>query len=277
MTTNPLQKYFRQPKLFISLPSKGTFYPDGVLQGDPNNTPIFAMTGMDEILMKTPDALFNGESTVKVIESCCPYIKDAKQIPSLDIDALLVAIRIATFGDKMSVNHVCPNCGADNDFEIDLTTIVDHYNNARYDSTVEVGGLLINLRPLTYNELTVLSLENFQLQKMLAQIDSSGIEEDEKTKLMDQIYDGIAETQAKVMKLSIDSIKTDEVLVTDREHINEWIRNSNIEDYKIIKSKLEANKSIWDMPKQTVKCGDCGTDDVISVTMDQSSFFGKSS
>jgi hypothetical protein len=277
MTTNPLQKYFRQPKLFISLPSKGTFYPEGVLQGDPNNTPIFAMTGMDEILMKTPDALFNGESTVKVIESCCPYITDAKQIPSLDIDALLVAIRIATFGDKMAINHVCANCGADNDFEIDLTTIVDHYNNARYDATVEVGGLLVNLRPLTYNELTVLGLENFQLQKMLTQISDSAIEDEEKTKLTDRIYDGIADTQARVMKLSIESIKTDETLVTDQEHINEWIRNSNIEDYKIIKSKLEANKAIWDMPKQTVKCGECSTDDIVSITMDQSSFFGKSS
>jgi transcription elongation factor Elf1 len=277
MTTNPLQKYFRQPKLYVSLPSKGTFYPDGVLQGDPNNVPIFAMTGMDEILMKTPDALFNGESTVKVIESCCPYIKDAKQVPSLDIDSLLVAIRIATFGDKMTVNHVCANCGADNDFEIDLTTVVDHYNNARYDATVEVGGLLVNLRPLTYNELTVLGLENFQLQKMLVQINDSAIEQEEKTKLTDRIYDGIADTQVKVMLLSIESIKTNEVLVNDRDHIAEWLRNSNIEDYKIIKNKLEANKEVWDMPKQTVKCGDCGTDDIISVTMDQSSFFGKNS
>jgi hypothetical protein len=277
MTTNPLQKYFRQPKLYVSLPSKGTFYPDGVLQGDPNNVPIFAMTGMDEILMKTPDALFNGESTVKVIESCCPYIKDAKHVPSLDIDSLLVAIRIATFGDKMSVNHVCPNCGADNDFEIDLTTVVDHYNNARYDATVEVRGLLVNLRPLTYNELTVLGLENFQLQKMLAQVNDSAIEDEEKTKLTDRIYDGIADTQVKVMLLSIESIKTDEALVTDRDHIVEWLKNSNIEDYKLIKNKLEANKEIWDMPKQTVKCGECSTDDVISVTMDQSSFFGKSS
>ena len=88
---NPLQKYFRQPKVFISLPSKGLFYPEGALQGDHNNAPIFGMTGMDEIIFKTPDALFNGEATVKVVESCCPYIKDAKDMPSIDVDALLVA------------------------------------------------------------------------------------------------------------------------------------------------------------------------------------------
>ena len=72
--SNPLQQYFRQPKIFISLPSKGLYYGAGSFQGDYNSVPIMAMTGMDEILMKTPDALFNGEATFKVIESCCPFI-----------------------------------------------------------------------------------------------------------------------------------------------------------------------------------------------------------
>jgi len=28
---NPLQKYFRQPKIYIKLPSGGQFYPEGAL------------------------------------------------------------------------------------------------------------------------------------------------------------------------------------------------------------------------------------------------------
>ena len=50
---------------------------------------------VDEIIFKTPDALFNGEATVRVVESCCPYIKDAKDMPSIDVDALLVAIHLS--------------------------------------------------------------------------------------------------------------------------------------------------------------------------------------
>ena len=76
---NPLQKYFRQPKIFIKLPSKGLYYDREVLNGDHNNVPIFAMTGMDEIIYKTPDALYSGEATIKVIESCCPYITNAQK------------------------------------------------------------------------------------------------------------------------------------------------------------------------------------------------------
>jgi hypothetical protein len=122
--TNPLQKYFRQPKLYISLPSKGMFYAEGALVGDPNNFPILAMTGMDEILMKTPDALLNGEATVKIIESCCPYIKNAWSIPSIDLDSILIGIRIATYGDTLTLDNNCSQCGTENTYDVDLKTII---------------------------------------------------------------------------------------------------------------------------------------------------------
>ena len=70
MTQNPLQKFFRQPKIYISLPSKGIFNKLGSIQGDFSNLPVYGMTGMDEILMKTPDALLSGETTARIFESC---------------------------------------------------------------------------------------------------------------------------------------------------------------------------------------------------------------
>ena len=76
MSNNPLQQYFRQPKVFITLPSHGVYNKPGTITGSFENMPIFGMTGMDEILLKTPDALLTGESTVKVIQSCCPNIVD---------------------------------------------------------------------------------------------------------------------------------------------------------------------------------------------------------
>jgi hypothetical protein len=72
MNQNPLQQYFRQPKIFINLPSQGIYSKEGSIQGEVNNMPVYGMTGMDEIIVKTPDALLSGESTVKVVQSCCP-------------------------------------------------------------------------------------------------------------------------------------------------------------------------------------------------------------
>ena len=67
MAGNPLQKYFRQPKVFIKLPSGGIYSKPGTIQGDAGNVPVYGMTGMDEIIVRTPDALLSGESTATVI------------------------------------------------------------------------------------------------------------------------------------------------------------------------------------------------------------------
>ena len=76
--TNPLQKYFRQPKIYIKLPSNGKWYPNGSLEVTDNmEFPVYAMTARDELMFKTPDALLNGQSTVDVIQSCVPSIKNA--------------------------------------------------------------------------------------------------------------------------------------------------------------------------------------------------------
>ena len=74
MAENPLKQYFRQPKIYITLPSKGVFYSPDDISGLFENIPIYGMTGMDEIILKTPDALMSGESTVKIVQSCCPTI-----------------------------------------------------------------------------------------------------------------------------------------------------------------------------------------------------------
>jgi hypothetical protein len=75
---NPLRQYFRQPAIYIKLPSGGKYYADSAIDFPVNgDIPVFPMTVKDELTLKTPDALLSGESTVKVIESCCATIKDA--------------------------------------------------------------------------------------------------------------------------------------------------------------------------------------------------------
>ena len=55
--------------------------------------------------------------------------------------------------------------------------------------------------------------------------------------------------------------------------IDEWLKNSDREFFKRIKEKLEANKAQWDMPKQDIKCSNCGHESKVEVTLDQSNFF----
>lgn len=274
---NPLQKYFRQPKIYVALPSKGVYYTDGSFNGNSANVAVFGMTGMDEILMKTPDALFSGESSVKVIESCCPAIKDAWKMPSIDVDCLLVAIRIATYGNEMEVGHRCPNCQSYNDYTIDLNKVLGYLSEQTYDGKIHIGDLTITIRPLIYQEVTKFNVENYKLQKMLYQLsklENSGNEE-QTLQTQDDIYKRIAEMQIELFEISIENVQLPDVVVDDMEMIAEWIRNSDKEFYKKIKEKLEANKRQWDIPEQDVECPECNHQSKIIITMDQSSFFAK--
>ena len=123
---NPLSKFYRQPKIYLSLPSKGKFYPEGAVEiPDNGEVPVFAMTAKDELTLKTPDALLNGAATVELIQSCIPNIKNAWAMPILDLDACLIAIRIATYGETMDVETTPPNTQTPAQYTIDLRQILD--------------------------------------------------------------------------------------------------------------------------------------------------------
>lgn len=276
---NPLQKFFRQPKVYISLPSKGMFYPENALAGDHSNMPVFSMTGMDEILFKTPDALFNGESTTKVIESCCPYIKSGLSVPSVDIDTILIGIRIATYGEMLSFEHICTNCGHDNNYEVNLNNILDYFTNQTFNGIIDFDNLQIIVRPLNYKEITEFNVENFKLQKMLFQLNKSSLDDDSDQesvkKLQNEIYQKIAEIQVNLFIQSIESVNFEGNSVTDKELITEWLQNSEKEFFQRIKERLEKNKEQWNMPKQHVACENCQHETDIEVTLDPSNFFGR--
>jgi hypothetical protein len=272
MATNPLKKYFRQPKVFIGLPSKGIYNQPGSLNGDPTNIPVFGMTGMDEILIKTPDALLNGEATVKVIESCCPIIQDAWDLCLLDLDMILTAIRIATQGNTMQVSHACTGCGAINDYDVELGTIIEHYSKCEYDSKIVLKDLSVRIQPLTYKQWTEFQVKNFQLQRQLKQI-MEITDQEQQTALVTEMYTKITSIQKEAIFLQIASVDTGSQLVEEREFISEWLDNCDKTIFDAVKAIVEKNRIAWEIPKIATKCDSCETENNVSITLDQASFF----
>jgi hypothetical protein len=78
------------------------------------------MTAKDELAFKTPDALLNGQAMVDVIQSCFPNIKNAWVAPMVDLDTIMIAIRLATYGEKMPFTHKVPGTDEEVEYEIDL-------------------------------------------------------------------------------------------------------------------------------------------------------------
>ena len=108
-TGSKLAQFYRQPEIYITLPGS-QFYPEDVLEITASGEiPIFPMTAKDDIIIKTPDALISGEAVVNVISSCVPAIKDPWKMPASDVDFVLIAIRIASFGNEMLLDYTCTN------------------------------------------------------------------------------------------------------------------------------------------------------------------------
>ena len=274
MAHNPLKKYFRQPKVYIDLPSKGIFNQPGTLTSDPSKLPIFGMTGMDEIMLKTPDALLNGESTVKVIESCCPSIANAWDLSLLDLDLMLVAIKIATHGNSMTVTHTCSSCKSINDYDIDLGAIIQHYSTCEYDSKIVLKDVVINIHPLNYKQWSDFQLRNFAIQRQLAQtIDLP--DRDEQAKIIAELFEKVSVIQNEMMFAQIDSVETQEGVTNEREFIREWLENTDSDIFDAVRKQVEKNRTAWQIPKIHVNCPECTAENDIVIDMDQASFFAR--
>jgi len=271
---NPLQKYFRQPKLFISVPSKGLYSKPGTYAGDINQLPVYGMTGMDEIILRTPDALLSGESTANIIASCVPAIKDPWEISIIDSTLILAAIRIATYGNEMHVSKVCTNCGEENEYDINLNRVIEHYMPLQFNNKIVLKDFTINIQPLTYRQSTEFNLKNFRLQQQIAQ--ASAIQDEaQQQETVNNIFRDLGALQAEIFMDIIESVETTSERVTERQYIVEWLANCDKEIYDAIKEQNQLNNDAWTIPKFPVKCTHCDHESSITVDLDNSNFFAQ--
>lgn len=273
MAVNPLQKFFRQPKIYIKLPSKGVYNQPGVIQGDITSLPVYGMTGMDEIIMKTPDALLSGESTVKIIESCCPWIKDGWDISALDLDVVLTAIRIATYGNTTPISNTCPNCETENQYDVDLSFVIEHFSKCNYENKIVLKDMVIVTQPLTYKQNTEFSLQNFKIQQQLKQVDSIEDAEEQK-KVVASLFQELSKIQVEIFKASIEAVEVNGQVVNEKSFISEWLTNCDKSIFDSLKTQYAANKDSWQIPKYTAKCENCDHESPIILDLDHSNFFG---
>ena len=283
---NPLRKFFRQAKIHIPLPSKGLFYPEGSIDyPETGEVPVFAMTAKDELTMKTPDALLNGQATVDLIKSCVPAIKDPWKMPTLDLDALLIAIRIATYGEKMEITTSVPglvdSTGATEKrkFDVDLKKVLAKLVSAVYVSEVQMRELVVHTRPLSYKEFTTTSLKTFEEQRIFSIVNDDNMDDEEKLEKFNKSFIKLTDLTISTMNKSIYKIQIGDTEVTNEKHIQEFMNNSDKEFYKFITDHLDSQRKAFAIEPLKAIASD---EDIargapkeweIPITFDQSNFF----
>jgi hypothetical protein len=277
---NPLRKYFRQPKVYITLPSRGKFYPEGVLNmPETGELPVFAMTAKDELIIKTPDALLNGQATVDVIKSCIPNITNPWLMPSVDLDACLVAIRIATYGEKLDITTKVPVLGEEREFSVDLRQILNKLVTPEYENILKLNDINVELKPLSYKEFTDSNLKTFEEQRIFSLVNDDNMDDSEKLSRFSESFKKLTDLTVNMLSKSIAKIQIGDDEVTSRSHIEEFVDNVDKEFFKGITDHLEQQRKKFAIEPIKVKSNE---EDVaagvpeeweVPVTFDQSNFF----
>ena len=278
--SNPLKKYYRQPKQFVRLPSNYKYYKPGTIQiPESGEVAVFPMTAKDELLFKTPDALLNGEATVRVIQSCIPAITNAWEMPALDIDTCLVAIRMATYGTKMQVKVFVPKTKIEKDMELDLQAALDRLLSNTYEEQFLYQNMEVTTRPLTYKEFTEAAIKTFEEQRLAAMVQDKEMPEEEKIKRFQSSFSKLTDINIQMVSASVASIRVDGQVVTDKTQIQEFLENTSKEFYQTIIDQSTKQKDNFTIPPvemtatpEEIKAGAPETYKV-PVLFDQANFF----
>jgi len=275
-----LKKYARQPKIYLKLPSGGKFYSSNPLEkSGSGELPIYSMTAKDELLIKTPDALLNGEATTSMIKNCCPLIDNPWEIPQIDVDAIIVAIRIATYGEKMTAAFKVPNVDEELETEVDLRTVIDQMQGHTYESNLTIGDLTFQIVPLTYKQQTELYQQTLETQRIAQVLGDTTLNEDQKIKVFQDGFKKLSATRLAGVAQQIVAISTPEGDVVDRKEISEFINDLDVETFEAITKHAEKQRTPFETQPQKVSIPktyqDKGAPPEVEVPImfDQSNFF----
>jgi len=274
MADNPLSSYFRRPSIYIRLPSNGKFYPTGALRlTESGEYPVFPMTAIDEITYRTPDALFNGQGIIDVIQSCVPHIKNAWAIPTIDLDAILVGIRMASYGSSLDIDTKCPSCNEESTFSISLQSILDNLKSPDFDQTMTIGDLEVGFKPLNFRQTNENNIIRFEEQKLLNVLSDTNMEEAQKLKLLNEAFKKVSSLTVKAVAQGIAYIKTPDSAVTEQTFIEEYLKNCDNKVFTRIRDRVVELKAESELKPLDITCPECNYQYKQSFTLDMANFF----
>lgn len=239
----------RQPKIYITLPSGGEYWAPGSLELTENGEfPVYSMTARDELLFKTPDALMNGQAIVDVIQSCMPNVKNAWHCPTLDLDAILIAIRLATYGEKMPFKHRVPVVNEELEYELDLRILLNKQQQNQWVDQVMINPeLVVYVKPLTYKHLTQTNLKSFETNRIMSMVNDDSLSDEKKLEIFNNSFANLTKVTVDLMSESIYKIQTPEAEVTESKYIHDFIANADKEIFDVVQrhlAELKANNEI---------------------------------
>ena len=274
-----LQDFYRSPKLYIQLPSGGKFYDEDVIEWpETNELPVLAMSPKDEIIVRNPDALLNGDAVIRLVKSCVPCIRQPENIIAPDMELILVAIRAASEKNRMLIiEHTCEKCEHEMAFEIDLGVAVTDFESVAELSEFDLSnGLSIGVKPANYLFSIQTAKALIEQANLLGKIsDQQYVNEADRIKNIGEAFDTMAQYNYSVLLNSIRYIAipdTDEK-VKDREEITEFINNVDAKIGTEIEGVVTSINNGGINKVHKAACEECEEEFEVPIDFDPVSFF----
>lgn len=242
---------FRIPEVYINWPSSGKCWRAGSIENPYLPAGVCPMTIHDELIIRIPDALISGLATVQVLQSCIPQIKNGWMIPIADFIPALRSIYIAGNQQGLDIQMLCPKCSNPSEYTLDLSNI--NIDTSQWWSEKIIGDFVFTFKSPTFQDLNAYNLTIFQNHKKLLQIEVMDTNDEFKKTESLVIVESMILNLTNLLSASIASVgvPSDNILVTDRGHIFEFLQNLEKditeELHKFINDTL-IKSSIPDMP-----------------------------
>lgn len=276
------------PQVEIALPTRGQFYPDGEVisvGSDPDRLPIKPISVLEESTFNDPLLLLTGHAIGKMIRRVCPEIIDPGSLCELDVQAILIATRIASHGANMKVEHTCDGCGHKNELEIDLNSHILNFDSYTPEQAMKFkiplgkSGQTVTLRPMRYKDtvdMTMSLVRSSAVTETITEEEADTLSP-EFVDMYRQQFESTLETNLKALGASIYYATTKSGSdVHNEEIILEWLKTLPSEDVTQITDRIkEINEEIRERSLMTYTCQGCGEESSFYLELDPQKLFSQ--
>lgn len=272
---NPLKSYFRKPGIWIKLPSGGKYYDEKPSDfNDMGEIAVYPMTAKDELIMKNADALLNGSAINQLIQSCAPSIKNPENMPAMDLDAVLLAIRRCTYGENLDIETQCSHCSANNSHALNLNFFISTIKSIDSNEPVDIDGIKVFVKPVNVRQLLSLNWVQYEQVRNIQLAEQNTIDEKEKINILQAGYTALTNKNIEIISSCIDTVLLpDSTSVTDQVNIREWAEQLSQPDFKKIELSIMSMAQKGMSKNFSVNCNSCGEEYESNIDLNPTTFF----
>ncbi len=261
------------PGVYVTLPSKGRWYSGNLELSADGEIEVFPLKAKDELRLKSPDALFNGEALIGVLENVVPGIPNITEMPLADQNVIMCGAYLATYGNDYTLSITCPKCQSVKEYGVDLSRMLTQSKDYANEIIVSTSKYKFYLKPTTLITRNIISMNQFATNIQQAQVDEQS--DVDKIKALTEIFETTLAQNFELITKMIDYIidKESGEKITDKNQIVEIADNLTKRSYdKLFDSASKMNEAGVDASIK-IACTDCSNEFESTVNLDPTSFF----